>query len=137
MAFAALAAGRRPRCAGRRSDAGHYQAVLGDCAGCHGKNLAGGVALMTPFGKLVTPNITPDRDTGIGNYRRRGFPPGDEGRHRAGRQAALSRHALSLLCAHDATAMSAALWAYMQDRQAGAATPSTSTSCAFPSTCAS
>jgi len=34
--------------------AGAYQAVLGDCEGCHGKNLAGGVALMTPFGKLVT-----------------------------------------------------------------------------------
>jgi mono/diheme cytochrome c family protein len=48
--------------------AGKYQAVLGDCAGCHGKNLAGGVTLMTPFGKLVTPNITPDKDTGIGNY---------------------------------------------------------------------
>jgi mono/diheme cytochrome c family protein len=50
------------------TDAGHYQSVLGDCEGCHGKNLAGGVALMTPFGKLVTPNITPDKDTGIGNY---------------------------------------------------------------------
>jgi mono/diheme cytochrome c family protein len=49
-------------------DAGKYQAVLGDCAGCHGKNLSGGVALMTPFGKLVTPNITPDKETGIGNY---------------------------------------------------------------------
>jgi mono/diheme cytochrome c family protein len=50
------------------TDAGKYQAVLGDCAGCHGKNLAGGVALQTPFGKLVTPNITPDRDTGIGDW---------------------------------------------------------------------
>jgi mono/diheme cytochrome c family protein len=50
------------------ADAGHYQSVLGDCEGCHGKNLAGGVVLMTPFGKLVTPNITPDKDTGIGNY---------------------------------------------------------------------
>jgi mono/diheme cytochrome c family protein len=50
------------------TDAGKYQAVLGDCAGCHGKNLAGGVALATPFGTLVTPNITPDRDTGIGNW---------------------------------------------------------------------
>lgn len=48
--------------------AGAYQSVLGDCEGCHGKNLAGGVALMTPFGKLVTPNITPDKQTGIGNY---------------------------------------------------------------------
>ena len=50
------------------NEAGKYQAVLGDCEGCHGKNLAGGVALATPFGKLVTPNITPDRETGIGNY---------------------------------------------------------------------
>ena len=50
------------------ADAGKYQAILGDCAGCHGKDLSGGVALMTPFGKLVSPNITPDKDTGIGNY---------------------------------------------------------------------
>jgi mono/diheme cytochrome c family protein len=49
-------------------EAGKYQAVLGDCRGCHGKDLSGGVALMTPFGKLVTPNITPEKDTGIGNY---------------------------------------------------------------------
>jgi len=47
---------------------GKYQAVLGDCAGCHGKDLSGGVTLATPFGNLVTPNITPDKDTGIGNY---------------------------------------------------------------------
>jgi len=50
------------------NEAGKYQAVLGDCEGCHGKTLAGGVALETPFGKLVTPNITPDPETGIGNY---------------------------------------------------------------------
>lgn len=49
-------------------DAGRYQAVLGDCAGCHGKTLAGGVALATPFGTLVAPNITPDRETGIGAW---------------------------------------------------------------------
>lgn len=50
------------------TDAGKYQAVLGDCAGCHGPDLGGGVALSTPFGTLVTPNITPDRDTGIGSW---------------------------------------------------------------------
>ena len=49
-------------------DAGKYQAVLGDCAGCHGKDLSGGVILVTPFGKMVAPNITPDKDTGVGNY---------------------------------------------------------------------
>jgi mono/diheme cytochrome c family protein len=47
---------------------GKYQSVLGDCQGCHGKDLAGGVELQTPFGKLVAPNITPDKETGIGNY---------------------------------------------------------------------
>jgi mono/diheme cytochrome c family protein len=55
------------------TDAGKYQSALGDCEGCHGKNLAGGIALMTPFGKLVTPNITPDKDTGIGNYNAEDF----------------------------------------------------------------
>ena len=50
------------------TDAGRYQVALGDCEGCHGKNLAGGVVLTTPFGRMVTPNITPDKDTGIGNY---------------------------------------------------------------------
>ncbi|WP_025733693.1 cytochrome c [Carnimonas nigrificans] len=51
---------------------GRYIATLGDCAACHtkegGKPLAGGVALATPFGKLVAPNITPDKATGIGNW---------------------------------------------------------------------
>lgn len=51
---------------------GQYQAVLGDCAGCHtrpgGKPLAGGLPLETPFGALIPPNITPDRETGIGNW---------------------------------------------------------------------
>ena len=50
------------------TDAGKYQVVLGDCRGCHGKDLAGGVSLTTPFGKLLTPNITLDKETGIGNY---------------------------------------------------------------------
>jgi mono/diheme cytochrome c family protein len=50
------------------TDAGKYQAVLGDCAGCHGRDLSGGVTLETPFGTLVTPNITLDRATGIGGW---------------------------------------------------------------------
>ena len=55
------------------TDAGKYQVVLGDCEGCHGKNLAGGVVLETPFGKMVAPNITPDKETGIGNYTAQDF----------------------------------------------------------------
>jgi len=44
------------------------------CAACHtnvdnkGAFLAGGRALKTPFGTLYTPNITPDRETGVGNW---------------------------------------------------------------------
>jgi mono/diheme cytochrome c family protein len=54
-----------------RIERGRYLSVLGDCAACHtapgGQPFAGGLALQTPFGKLVAPNITPDRETGIGN----------------------------------------------------------------------
>jgi mono/diheme cytochrome c family protein len=54
-----------------RIERGRALALLSDCAACHtapgGQPFAGGVALQTPFGTLVAPNITPDRDTGIGN----------------------------------------------------------------------
>ena len=46
----------------------------GDCFTCHtdeksgGKPFAGGRALATPFGTFYSPNITPDRDTGIGRW---------------------------------------------------------------------
>src|SRR5215813_9069371 len=52
---------------------GRYLATLGDCVACHtnlngGKAFAGGRPIETPFGFIVTPNITPDRETGIGNW---------------------------------------------------------------------
>lgn len=51
---------------------GRYLAITADCAGCHtkrgGRPYAGGVELLTPFGTLVAPNITPDRDAGIGAW---------------------------------------------------------------------
>jgi mono/diheme cytochrome c family protein/uncharacterized membrane protein YphA (DoxX/SURF4 family) len=51
---------------------GRYLATAADCAACHtkpgGAPFAGGVALETPFGKLVGPNITPDLDAGIGAW---------------------------------------------------------------------
>ena len=57
--------------------AGRYQAILGDCMGCHtrpgGKIFAGGAALQTPFGKLTAPNITMDEDTGIGQWSKADF----------------------------------------------------------------
>ena len=51
---------------------GEYLYRVAGCGGCHtapgGKPFAGGVALQTPFGTLIAPNITPDADTGIGNW---------------------------------------------------------------------
>jgi mono/diheme cytochrome c family protein len=51
---------------------GHYLAIVGDCAPCHtapgGKPYAGGRKIETPFGTLVSSNITPDRETGIGAW---------------------------------------------------------------------
>ncbi len=51
---------------------GRYLATLGDCTACHtaadGKAYAGGRPIDTPFGVLVSPNLTPDRETGIGAW---------------------------------------------------------------------
>ncbi len=44
----------------------------GDCASCHtadpAKPFAGGKRIDTPFGAIYSPNLTPDRDTGIGGW---------------------------------------------------------------------
>jgi mono/diheme cytochrome c family protein len=52
---------------------GRYIATAADCIACHtapkvGAPFAGGYALVTPFGKLLSSNITPDRETGIGTW---------------------------------------------------------------------
>jgi len=51
---------------------GAYLARAGDCMACHtargGAAYAGGRVLDTPYGRLVAPNITPDRATGIGAW---------------------------------------------------------------------
>ncbi len=53
---------------------GRYLVEAGGCAACHtdakdhGQPFAGGRALKTPFGTFYTPNITPDRATGIGGW---------------------------------------------------------------------
>jgi mono/diheme cytochrome c family protein len=43
-----------------------------DCASCHtadpSKPLAGGKRIDTPFGGIFSPNLTPDRDTGLGAW---------------------------------------------------------------------
>lgn len=56
---------------------GEYLAIAGNCASCHttatGEFMAGGLALETPFGTLYSTNITPDAETGIGNWSDRDF----------------------------------------------------------------
>ena len=63
---------------------GEYLARAGDCVSCHtagsgldgavggaaaeGVAFAGGLAISTPFGVIVSPNITPDDETGIGTW---------------------------------------------------------------------
>jgi alcohol dehydrogenase (quinone), cytochrome c subunit len=51
---------------------GEYLARAGDCIACHstrgGKAFAGGLRMGTPMGAIYSTNITPDPDTGIGNY---------------------------------------------------------------------
>src|SRR3984893_18740497 len=51
---------------------GKYLARAADCAACHtadgGAPFAGGRAFVLPFGTLYATNITPDKETGIGNY---------------------------------------------------------------------
>jgi mono/diheme cytochrome c family protein len=56
---------------------GEYLAHAADCMVCHstrgGKEYAGGLAFKLPFGELYSTNITPDKETGIGNYSDRDF----------------------------------------------------------------
>lgn len=51
---------------------GAYIARTADCVACHtspnGAEYAGGLAMETPVGAIYSTNITPDPETGIGNY---------------------------------------------------------------------
>jgi len=55
---------------------GSYLARAGNCMACHtargGSPYAGGRAIATPFGDIYSPNLTPDMETGIGDW-----SPGD------------------------------------------------------------
>lgn len=69
-AFASSAA----TAAGGDRERGAYIALLAGCQTCHtdtkrkGAPYAGGRALKTPFGIFYVPNITPDKETGIGAW---------------------------------------------------------------------
>jgi mono/diheme cytochrome c family protein len=57
---------------------GRYLATIASCGGCHtpaekgepipGMNFAGGMEFKTPWGFVRSANITPDAETGIGNW---------------------------------------------------------------------
>jgi mono/diheme cytochrome c family protein len=52
---------------------GRYLVSAADCIACHtvwpnGAHFAGGRPIETPFGNIVSANITPDRETGIGSW---------------------------------------------------------------------
>lgn len=58
---------------------GEYLAKMGDCIACH-TDVQGGTAafagrlpIATPFGTFYSPNITPDKETGIGNWTEQDF----------------------------------------------------------------
>ena len=59
------------------AERGRYIAVAGNCISCHtsegGEVFAGGLAFHTPFGKIYSTNITPDRKTGIGGWTQEQF----------------------------------------------------------------
>jgi len=62
---------------------GKYLATMASCADCHTKTekgkpiegfeFAGGNEYLTSHGKFVSANITPDKETGIGNWTRESF----------------------------------------------------------------
>jgi nicotinate dehydrogenase subunit B len=69
---------------------GRLLSAAGDCAVCHtapqGAPNAGGLELATPFGTIISSNITPDVDTGIGRWSYAAFERAlRSGIHRDGR----------------------------------------------------
>lgn len=70
---------------------GAYLALVGNCAGCHtapgGPAMAGGKRLSTPYGTVITTNLTPDPVHGLGRWTADDFHRAmHEGRSRDGRR---------------------------------------------------
>jgi mono/diheme cytochrome c family protein len=65
-------AGKPAAAANEQIERGRYLTALGDCVACHteegGARFAGGRPLQTPFGTVLSANLTPDEATGIGRY---------------------------------------------------------------------
>jgi mono/diheme cytochrome c family protein len=69
-AFSVAAAGAEPTA--ETIDHGKQLTIAADCASCHtadpAKPFAGGKRIDTPFGAIYSDNLTPDRETGIGDF---------------------------------------------------------------------
>lgn len=58
---------------------GEYLSKMGDCISCHTDvnkrtpAYSGGLPIETPFGTFYSPNITPDKETGIGTWSKKDF----------------------------------------------------------------
>ena len=96
---------------------GQYLARVGNCVFCHtaqaGEMLAGGRPIQTPFGSVVTSNLTPDPEHGLGRWTQDDFWQalhlglGQDGRRLS---PAFPYTSYSRLTRADADA----LWAYLQ-----------------------
>ncbi|PTQ73621.1 cytochrome c [Pseudomonas sp. GV071] len=96
---------------------GRYLAVVGDCTACHTvpgqPAFSGGVVIETPFGKLVGANITPDPETGLGDWTFDDFQKVmSEGHSKGGKRlyGAMPFTAYTKVRKED----NLALWAYLQ-----------------------
>lgn len=95
---------------------GEYVARLSDCTACHtkegGQPFAGGYQLNTPFGAILSSNITADKETGIGGWTQEQFDRAV--RHGVGSHgylyAAMPYNAYAKLTDQDLTD----LWAYIR-----------------------
>ncbi|MBT0718965.1 c-type cytochrome [Rosenbergiella epipactidis] len=95
---------------------GEYIARLSDCTACHtkdgGQPFAGGYKLETPFGAILSSNITSDKETGIGGWTQEQFDRAV--RHGVGSYgnlyAAMPYNAYAKLTDQDLTD----LWAYIR-----------------------
>ncbi len=99
---------------------GRYLAVVGDCTACHStapdKPFSGGFRIDTPFGALLGANITPDTETGIGNWTFDDFQRAmSEGIGHGGKRlyGAMPFTAYTKMTRED----NQALWAYLQTLQ--------------------
>jgi hypothetical protein len=94
---------------------GRYLTAVADCAACHtdpdgGLPFAAGRPIETPFGIVVAANITPDRETGVGNWTGPQFEPIRKPRERPSTSSTSATRA-SAACSQRSSA--SCLWSEM------------------------